>query len=61
MLERRVQMGLFLQVDDLMKVFIVDVSVHTKQPLEDRLGHREKVFGKLNAYCGRKYGVVVDL
>ena len=47
-LERCVEMRLFLQRDDVIKVGVVDVCVDTKQALEDRLGDGDEVAGKCN-------------
>lgn len=41
--ERRVEVGLLLQLHDRVKVLVVDVSVDSEQPLQDGLRHRHKV------------------
>lgn len=37
--ERRVEVGLLLQLHDRVKVLVVDVSVDSEQALQDGLGH----------------------
>lgn len=38
-LEGGVEVGLLLQPHDRIEVLVVDVGIHTEQPLQDRLGH----------------------
>lgn len=41
--ERRVEVGLLLQLHHRVKVLVVDVSVHPEQTLQNGLCHRHKV------------------
>lgn len=48
--ERGVEMGLLLQLDDGVKVLVVNVSVDAEQPLQDRLRHRHEVLWERDAW-----------
>ena len=47
--ERRVEVGLLLQLHDRVKVLVVDVSVDPEQALQDGLRHGHKVALKRDA------------
>jgi len=61
MLEGGVEMCLLPETHDLLKVLVVDVSVHPKQPLQDGLGDRQEVLGKRHADLARKQGLIIQL
>jgi hypothetical protein len=44
--ERRVEMGLYTQGNNLLEVVVVDVHKHSEQSLENRLHSRLKMLGK---------------
>lgn len=52
--ERRVEVGLLLQLYHGVKVMVVDVSVDPEQALQDGLGHRHKVSLKGDTLWGKK-------
>lgn len=52
-LERGVEMGLLLELDDRVKVLVVDVGVDPEQTLQDGLGHRHEVLGEGHS-CRRR-------
>lgn len=48
--EGGVEMSLLLQLDDRVKVLVVDVGVDTEQPLQDRLRHRHEVLWERDSW-----------
>ena len=55
MLEGGVKVSLFRELDHLLEMLVVDVCVHTKQSLQDRLGDVFKVFWKWYT-CNERQG-----
>lgn len=53
--ERRVEVGLLLQLHHRVKMLVVDVSVNPEQTLQDGFGHRHEVLRKGNS-CGTDGG-----
>lgn len=54
-LERGVEVRLLLQLDNRVKVLVIDVSVNTEESLQNGLGHRHEVLRKRDPYkCHRK-------
>lgn len=49
-LERGVEVRLLLQLDNRVKVLVVDVSVNTEESLQNGLGHRHEVFWERDPY-----------
>jgi len=52
--ERRVEVRFLVQSSHVVAVLMVDVSVDAKQPLQDRLRHRQKVPREWNA-CAKHH------
>lgn len=48
--EGGVEVGLLLQLDDRVKVLVVNVSVDAEQPFQDRLRHRHEVLWERDAW-----------
>ena len=61
MLEASVQMGISLQVDELLKVRMVYVGVDTEEPLRDASNRDLEVFAERNSDFGREDGIIVQL
>jgi len=49
-LERGVEVRLLLQLDNRVKVLVVDVSVNTEESLQNGLGHRHEVLWEGDTY-----------
>lgn len=61
MLERGVQMGLFTQPNNFREMLMVDVGIHSEEPLEDSFSYLNKIFRKRNTNFRRKQRFVVQL
>ena len=58
--ERCVEVGFLLQLHHRVKVLVVDVSVDSKQALEDGLCHRHKVSLEGNTLQKEIHSIIVD-
>merc|ERR1712003_496397 len=60
-LEARVEMRLCIELDVLLDVRMVDMSVHSEQPLENGLYDGLEVFGEFVALLHREDLLIIDL
>lgn len=59
--EGGVEMGLLLQLDDRVKVLVVNMSIDPEKPLQDGLRHRHEVLWERNAYFRREKCFIIEL
>lgn len=59
MFEGCIEMGLFTQLHHLFEVLVVDVGVHTKQPLQDRLGNGQEIFRKRDSCTWKTHNMAM--